>query len=77
VIDHGFRPAARILHIGESMEKECLFCKIIRGEKPAEFLYRDESLVVFRDIYPGAPIYFLTNAVSILSRPLKTTSMSV
>jgi histidine triad (HIT) family protein len=41
------------------MEKECLFCKIIRGEKPAEFLYQDESLVVFRDITPGAPVHLL------------------
>ncbi len=59
MIDHGFRSAARILHIGEPMEKDCLFCKIIRGEKPAEFLYQDESLVVFRDIYPGAPVHLL------------------
>ncbi len=41
------------------MEKDCLFCKIIRGEKPAEFLYRDEFLVVFKDIYPSAPVHLL------------------
>jgi histidine triad (HIT) family protein len=41
------------------MEKDCLFCKIIHGEKPGEFLYQDESLVVFRDIYPSAPVHLL------------------
>jgi hypothetical protein len=33
--------------------------------------------VVFRDIYPVDPIHFLTDVVSILSRPLKATSLSV
>lgn len=41
------------------MEEHCTFCKIIRGEIPAEFLYRDESLVVFKDIRPHAPVHLL------------------
>ena len=41
------------------MEEDCLFCKIIRGERPAEFLYRDEFLVVFKDIHPSAPVHLL------------------
>ena len=41
------------------MEKDCLFCQIIRGEKPADFLRQDESLVVFKDIYPHAPVHLL------------------
>jgi histidine triad (HIT) family protein len=41
------------------MEKDCTFCKIIRGEKSAEFLYQDESLVVFKDIRPHAPVHLL------------------
>ncbi len=41
------------------IEKRCLFCQIIRGEKPAEILYRDDSLVVFKDIYPHAPVHLL------------------
>ena len=59
------------------MEKDCLFCKIIRGEKPAEFLYRDEPPGVFKDIYPDATIRFLTDVVPLLSHPLKITSTSV
>jgi histidine triad (HIT) family protein len=41
------------------MEEDCAFCKIIRGEKSADFLYRDESLVVFKDIRPHAPVHLL------------------
>ena len=41
------------------MEKDCTFCQIIRGEKEAEFVYQDESLVVFKDIHPHAPVHLL------------------
>jgi histidine triad (HIT) family protein len=41
------------------MEDNCTFCKIIRGEKSADFLYQDESLVVFKDIRPHAPVHLL------------------
>ena len=37
----------------------CIFCQIIRGEKPASILFQDESLIVFRDIHPHAPIHLL------------------
>jgi histidine triad (HIT) family protein len=38
---------------------DCLFCKIIRGEIPAESLYQDEVVVAFRDINPQAPVHVL------------------
>ena len=41
------------------MEKDCLFCKIIRGETPAEMVYRDDTVVAFRDKYPSAPEHIL------------------
>ncbi|HSB07006.1 MAG TPA: histidine triad nucleotide-binding protein [Thermodesulfobacteriota bacterium] len=41
------------------METSCTFCQIIRGEKPAEILDQDDSLIVFRDIYPHAPVHLL------------------
>ena len=42
-----------------SMEEKCTFCKIIKGEQSADFLYQDESLVVFKDIRPHAPVHLL------------------
>ena len=38
---------------------ECLFCQIIERKKPAEIIYEDEALVVFRDIHPSAPVHLL------------------
>jgi len=41
------------------MEKDCTFCMIIRKEKPADFLYEDESVAVIKDIRPHAPVHLL------------------
>jgi len=41
------------------MEKGCIFCKIVNGEIPTEFLYEDDTLVVFNDINPQAPVHIL------------------
>lgn len=41
------------------MSDSCLFCKIIRGEIPADKLYEDDDILAFRDISPQAPIHFL------------------
>ena len=39
--------------------KGCPFCEIIRGEKEADFVYKDESVVAFHDIRPQAPVHIL------------------
>ena len=41
------------------MEKDCLFCKIVNEEMPAEFLYKDNTIAVFKDINPEAPVHLL------------------
>lgn len=38
---------------------ECVFCKIIAGELPGRFVYRDDDIVVFHDIAPKAPVHVL------------------
>jgi histidine triad (HIT) family protein len=38
---------------------DCVFCKIVRNEQAAETLYRDEDLVVIKDIRPHAPVHLL------------------
>lgn len=38
---------------------ECLFCRIVAGESPAEIVYQDDAVVAFRDIYPKAPVHML------------------
>jgi histidine triad (HIT) family protein len=41
------------------MEKGCLFCRISCGETPTEFLFENDTLVVFKDIRPVAPVHLL------------------
>ena len=41
------------------MGKDCLFCKISHGKTYTEILYENDTLVVFRDINPAAPIHLL------------------
>lgn len=38
---------------------DCIFCKIAAGQIPADRVYEDERLVVFKDIYPKAPVHLL------------------
>lgn len=37
----------------------CIFCKIRDKEIPKEFIYEDESLMVFPDIHPVKPVHLL------------------
>ena len=40
-------------------EKDCLFCKIVNGDIPAEIIHKSETTVAFRDINPQAPTHVL------------------
>jgi histidine triad (HIT) family protein len=42
-----------------SGDAQCLFCRIVAGEIPAERLYEDDELLAFRDIAPKAPFHGL------------------
>ena len=38
---------------------DCLFCKIVAGEIPAELVFESDTAVAFRDINPQAPTHVL------------------
>ena len=38
---------------------DCLFCKVVRGEVPAQVVHETERTVAFRDIAPAAPTHVL------------------
>jgi histidine triad (HIT) family protein len=44
---------------GVDMSSDCLFCKILAGEIPADMVYESETAVAFRDINPQAPTHVL------------------
>jgi histidine triad (HIT) family protein len=37
--------------------KDCLFCKILAGDIPADIVYESDSAIGFRDINPQAPTH--------------------
>jgi histidine triad (HIT) family protein len=37
----------------------CIFCQIVTHKLPAEIVFEDEDLAVFKDINPDAPIHLL------------------
>ncbi|NLP36517.1 MAG: histidine triad nucleotide-binding protein [Firmicutes bacterium] len=39
--------------------ENCIFCKIIRQEAPADVVYETEELLAFKDISPKAPVHVL------------------
>jgi histidine triad (HIT) family protein len=38
---------------------DCIFCKIVRGEVPANKVYEDMEILAFHDIRPQAPVHFM------------------
>ncbi len=43
---------------------DCLFCRIIAGEIPADVVLRTDDFVAFRDISPQAPVHVLVIPVA-------------
>ena len=41
------------------MTDDCLFCKILAGDVPADIVYENEHVLAFKDIYPKAPFHVL------------------
>lgn len=39
--------------------EDCVFCKVITGQLPGTFLYKDDDVVVFADIHPQASVHWL------------------
>lgn len=42
-----------------STDKDCIFCKIVRGEIPSTKVYEDDDVLGFKDIHPSAPVHVL------------------
>ena len=40
-------------------DPDCIFCKIVAGEMPAERLFEDDRVLAFKDISPAAPVHGL------------------
>ncbi len=38
---------------------DCIFCKIVQGEIPADIVFQDEEFLAFKDINPQSPTHIL------------------
>jgi histidine triad (HIT) family protein len=38
---------------------DCLFCRIVARQSPADITYEDDEVLAFKDIYPKAPVHHL------------------
>ena len=38
---------------------DCLFCRIVARQTPADIVYEDDAVLAFKDIYPKAPVHLL------------------
>ncbi len=41
------------------MNKDCIFCKIIKGEIKSSIVYENDSVLAFKDIAPKAPVHIV------------------
>lgn len=41
------------------MKENCIFCKIVSKDIPAQVVYEDNEILAFRDLDPQAPVHVL------------------
>ena len=59
------------------MDHECLFCRIIQHQLPADIVAEDRDVVAFKDLHPQAPLHLLivpTTHIPTLSDLTETTA---
>ena len=42
-----------------ALDSNCIFCKIIEGQIPADIVFRNENVIAFNDLNPQAPTHIL------------------
>ena len=56
------RPRAHgdaVYDLSMAADPDCIFCKIVAGEIPGDFVHRTPTTVAFRDLNPAAPTHVL------------------
>ena len=38
---------------------DCIFCRIVARQTPADIEYEDDTVLAFKDLYPKAPVHLL------------------
>ena len=53
-----------------TFDDNCIFCKIIKGEIPANVVYEDDYCIAFNDINPQMPVHIVVAAKKHISSVL-------
>ena len=40
-------------------QPDCVFCRIVARQTPADIEYEDDAVLAFKDLYPKAPVHIL------------------
>jgi histidine triad (HIT) family protein len=51
--------AASGARYGSGVAQDCLFCAMVAGDIPVEYVYSDDTVIAFADINPQAPTHVL------------------
>ena len=43
----------------QSPDPDCIFCKIVGGQIPAEIVFQNDQVTAFRDVNPQMPVHVL------------------
>ena len=38
---------------------DCVFCRIVARQSPADIVYEDDEVLAFKDLYPKTPVHLL------------------
>ncbi len=53
------RDFPKVVAMSAQRDEDCLFCRIVAGEIPADVVHETETTLAFRDINPQAPTHIL------------------
>ena len=56
---------------------DCIFCQIVEGKIPGNFVYQDSEMIVIRDIHPQAPVHLLVITKKHISELIEATDAIV
>ena len=57
--------------------ENCLFCKIVAGEIPAQLVFQDDEVTAFYDVNPQAPVHVLIIANTHTPNHLETDEPTI
>ena len=55
---------------------DCIFCRIVARQMPADIEYEDDAVLAFKDLYPKAPVHILIIPKKVIRTHFDVTDIS-